>query len=99
MKRALIPQPTRQAIVGSLNKNVRNMRPRHNEINWSATIRRSLKHYQPEYNTIIPETRIGYGRKRSSLKDVILCLDQSGSMGSSRLNSPIIMSISPPFCP
>ena len=33
---------------------------------------------------IIPETRIGYGRKnKRSLKDVVLCLDQSGSMGTS----------------
>jgi len=88
-----LAEPTRQAIVGSLNKSVRNMRPRHNEINWGATIRKNLKHYLPEYNTIIPETRIGYGRKRSSLKDVILCLDQSGSMGSSVVYSGIFGSV------
>lgn len=69
------------------------MRPRHNEINWAATIRRNLKHYQPEHQTIIPEIRIGYGRKRSSLKDVILCLDQSGSMGSSVVYSGIFGSV------
>jgi hypothetical protein len=88
-----LAEPTRQAIVGSLNKSIRNMRPRHNEINWGATIRKNLKHYQPEYKTIIPETRIGYGRKRSSLKDVILCLDQSGSMGSSVVYSGIFGSV------
>lgn len=85
--------PTQQAIVGSLNKSIRNTRPRHNEINWNATIKKNLKHYQPEYNTIIPETRIGYGRKRSSLKDVVLCLDQSGSMGSSVVYSGIFGSV------
>jgi len=88
-----LAEPTRQAIVGSLNKSIRNTRPRHNEINWGATIRKNLKHYQPEYNTIIPETRIGYGRKRSSLKDVILCLDQSGSMGTSVVYSGIFGSV------
>lgn len=88
-----LAEPTRQAIIGSLNKSIRNMRPRHNEINWGATIRKNLKHYQPEYQTIIPETRIGYGRKRSSLKDVILCLDQSGSMGSSVVYSGIFGSV------
>ncbi|MEQ8956955.1 MAG: VWA domain-containing protein, partial [Coleofasciculus sp. C2-GNP5-27] len=31
----------------------------------------------------IPETLIGYGRKRSSLQDIILCIDQSGSMATS----------------
>lgn len=84
-----LAQPMQQAIAGSLNRSVRNRRPRHNEINWHATILKNLKHYQPEYKTIIPETRIGYGRKRSSLKDVVLCIDQSGSMGTSVVYSGI----------
>ncbi|HEY4336174.1 MAG TPA: VWA domain-containing protein [Puia sp.] len=84
-----LSQPTQQAIVGSLNRSARNRRPRHNEINWHATILKNLKHYQPEYKTIIPETRIGYGRKRHSLKDIVLCIDQSGSMGSSVVYSGI----------
>lgn len=88
-----LAEPTRQAITGSLNRSARNTRPRHNEINWGATILKNLKHYQPEYQTIIPEARIGYGRKRSSLKDVILCLDQSGSMGSSVVYSGIFGSV------
>lgn len=88
-----LSQPTQQAIVGSLNKSARNYRPRHNEINWPATIRKNLKHYQPAYKTIIPETRIGYGRKRNSLKDVVLCLDQSGSMGTSVVYSGIFGSV------
>jgi Mg-chelatase subunit ChlD len=85
--------PTQQAIIGSLNRSVRNRRPRHNEINWHATILKNLRHYQPEYKTIIPETRIGYGRKRNALKDVVLCLDQSGSMGSSVVYSGIFGSV------
>ena len=87
MKR--LSQPTQQAIMGSLNRSSRNRRPRHNEINWHITILKNLKHYQPEYKTIIPETRIGYGKRRRSLKDVILCLDQSGSMGTSVIYSGI----------
>jgi Mg-chelatase subunit ChlD len=88
-----LSQPTQQAIVGSLNRSARNYRPRHNEINWPATIKKNLKHYQPEYKTIIPETRVGYGRKRNSLKDVVLCLDQSGSMGTSVVYSGIFGSV------
>lgn len=88
-----LSQPMQQAIVGSLNRSARNRRPRHNEINWHATIQKNLKHYQPEYKTIIPETRIGYGRKRTSLKDVVLCLDQSGSMGTSVVYSGIFGSV------
>jgi Mg-chelatase subunit ChlD len=81
--------PTQQAITGSLNRSTRHRRPRHNEINWPATIQKNLKHYQQEYKTIIPETRIGYGRKRKAMKDIVLCLDQSGSMGTSVVYSGI----------
>ncbi|HTM93221.1 MAG TPA: VWA domain-containing protein [Flavisolibacter sp.] len=88
-----LSQPTQQAIVGSLNRSIRNRRPRHHEINWHATIQKNLKHYQPDYKTIIPETKIGYGRKRHSLKDVVLCLDQSGSMGTSVVYSGIFGSV------
>lgn len=84
-----LAQPTQQAIVGSLNRSTRNRRPRHNEINWHSTILKNLKHYQPEYKTVIPEIKIGYGRKRQSLKDIVLCIDQSGSMGSSVVYSGI----------
>jgi len=60
-----LAQPMQQAVMGSLNRSARNRRPRHNEINWHATIQKNLKHYQPDYKTIIPEARIGYGRKRT----------------------------------
>lgn len=85
-----LEQKTVSALVGALSRSIRNKRPRHNEINWHATILKNLKHYQHEYKTIIPETRIGYGRKsRKSIKDIILCLDQSGSMGTSVVYSGI----------
>jgi Mg-chelatase subunit ChlD len=88
-----LSQPMQQAVIGSLNRSTRNRRPRHNEINWHTTILKNLKHYQPEYKTIIPETRIGYGRRRTSLKDVVLCIDQSGSMGTSVVYSGIFGSV------
>lgn len=88
-----LSQPTQQAIIGSVNRSVRNRRPRHNEINWHATILKNLKHYQPGYKTIIPETKIGHGHKRNSLKDVVLCIDQSGSMGTSVVYSGIFGSV------
>jgi hypothetical protein len=79
-----LEQKTVAAIKGALLKSARSQRPRLHEINWHATILKNLRHYQPEYRTIIPEQRIGYGHKnRRSIKDIVLCLDQSGSMGSS----------------
>ncbi|MCC2668829.1 MAG: hypothetical protein K0Q72_1300 [Armatimonadetes bacterium] len=91
MKR--LASSTQQAVLGSLNRAVRNRRPRHNEIDWHRTIRANLRHYQPELKTIIPETRIGYGRKRSALRDIILCVDQSGSMASSVVYSSIFAAV------
>jgi Mg-chelatase subunit ChlD len=85
--------PTRQAVLGSLNRAIRNRRPRHNEIDWHRTIRANLRHYQPRYRTIVPETRIGYGRKRSSLRDIVLCVDQSGSMASSVVYAGIFAAV------
>lgn len=81
--------PTQQAVTGALNRSSRRRNPRYKEIDWKTTITKNLKNYQPEYKTIIPEKRIGYGRKRKSLKDIILCLDQSGSMGTSVVYSGI----------
>lgn len=84
-----LANPTRQAVLGSLNRAARSRRPRHNEIDWHRTIRLNLRHYQPAYRTIIAERRVGYARKRSSLREIILCVDQSGSMGTSVVYSGI----------
>lgn len=87
-------QNTINSIQGALNKAAKKKNPRYNEIDWNTTIRRNLKHYLPEYKTIIPEERIGFGRKmRNNLKDVVLCLDQSGSMGTSVVYSGIFGSV------
>jgi Mg-chelatase subunit ChlD len=88
-----LASPLRQAIAGSLNRSARNRRPRHQEIDWARTIRANLKHYQPEYRTIIPETRIGFGRKTAALRDIILCVDQSGSMAGSIVYSGVLAAV------
>lgn len=85
--------PTQQAVTGALNRSSRRRNPRYNEIDWKTTITKNLKNYQPDYKTIIPEVRIGYGRKRKAMKDIILCLDQSGSMGTSVIYSGIFGSV------
>ncbi|MBO0779181.1 MAG: VWA domain-containing protein, partial [Ktedonobacteraceae bacterium] len=80
-----------QAIRGSLNRAVRNYRPRQNEIDWQRTIRANLKNYQPDLRTIIAEKLIGYGHKHktSTLRDIVLCVDQSGSMATSVVYSSV----------
>lgn len=84
-----LANPLMQAVRGSLNRATRSSRPRAAEIDWDHTIRANLKNYLPERGTIIPERLIGYGHKRSSLRDVVLCVDQSGSMASSVVYSGV----------
>jgi Mg-chelatase subunit ChlD len=81
--------PMKQAVTGALKRSTRTRRPRHNEIDWNRTIRANLKHYQADYKTVVPETRIGYGRKRNELRSIIVCIDQSGSMGRSVVYSGV----------
>jgi len=88
-----LANPTRQAVVGALNRAQRNRRPRHNEIDWNRTILANLKHYQIKFKTVIPEQRIGYGRKRSSQRDIVLCVDQSGSMAASVVYASIFAAV------
>lgn len=73
----------REAVQQALNRSTRNQRPRPNEIDWPRTIYRNLKHYQPELRAIIPEQITGFGRKGKALRQIILLVDQSGSMASS----------------
>src|SRR6266536_1539048 len=84
-----LANPLIQAVRGSLNRATRTHRPRANEINWDRTIRANLKNYLPEHGTIIAEQLIGHGHKRSSLRDIVLCVDQSGSMATSVVYSGI----------
>ncbi|MCB8980250.1 MAG: VWA domain-containing protein [Ardenticatenaceae bacterium] len=85
--------PLEQAISGSLNRATRARRPRHKEINWGRTVQANLKHYQVEQKTVVPETLVGYGRKRSALRDVIIALDSSGSMATSVVYGSIFASV------
>ena len=75
--------PMRQAVSGGLARSERTRRPRGGDLDWVRTIHANLKHYQPPFRTILPVERIGRGRRASTLRDVILAVDQSGSMAAS----------------
>ncbi|WP_411091225.1 VWA domain-containing protein [Streptomyces sp. 049-1] len=75
---------TRATLTGALDRSARVTRPRHHDIDWNRTISANLKHYLPQYGTVVPERLVGYGRaSRSVRKEVLLCVDQSGSMAAS----------------
>ena len=80
-----LAERTRSAVTGALNRAGRTSRPRRtSDINWDRTIRANLRNYLPQHRTVVPERLIGYARKQQAVaRDVIVCLDQSGSMASS----------------
>lgn len=74
----------RAAVTGALDRSTRTRRPRPADIDLARTIRANLQHFSPDLGTIVPERLIGHGRRhRSVQRDVILAVDQSGSMAES----------------
>ncbi|KMO95699.1 VWA domain-containing protein [Streptomyces roseus] len=81
---------TRATLAGALDRSARTSRPRHADIDWNRTIRANLKNYLPEYGTVVPERLVGYGRAaRAVRKEVVLCVDQSGSMAASVVHASV----------
>ena len=81
--------PMHQAVRGALQRSQRTSRPRPNELDWHGTIRKNLRHYDREHKTLIAERLVGFARRRSALRDIVLCVDQSGSMAASVVYSSI----------
>lgn len=85
-----------EAIRGALDRSRRTNRPRSRDIDWQRTISANLRHYQPEHKTIVPEKLVGFIRKQRRLVDldeVVLCVDQSGSMASSVIYASIFAAV------
>ena len=81
---------TRQAVHGALARHSRSRRPRPADVDWMTTIRANLRHWLPEQRTLVPERLIGFGRHQRSLaRDVIIAVDQSGSMAGSVVHASL----------
>jgi Mg-chelatase subunit ChlD len=79
-----IADRTNQAVRGALNRAARTRRPPLADVDWNRTIRANLRHYLADHKTVIPERLVGYGRKHTGFqREIVLCVDQSGSMASS----------------
>ncbi|MBF6202260.1 VWA domain-containing protein, partial [Nocardia cyriacigeorgica] len=79
-----IAAKTVAAVTGAINRSARTHRPKLRDIDFDRTIRKNLANYLPEQRTVVPERLVGYGRKAQSIKrDVVLAIDQSGSMAAS----------------
>jgi len=91
-----LERKTADAIRGSLDRSRRTSRPRFADIDWPRTIRTNLRHYQAEHRTIVPERLVGFMRRQRrvvDLEEVILCVDQSGSMATSVVYASIFAAV------
>lgn len=81
---------TVQAVTGALNRAARTRRPRPADIDWRATIAANLRTYLPEERTIVPERLVGHSRRTTRVeREIVLCIDQSGSMAESIVYSSV----------
>lgn len=85
---------TTAAVHGALARSQRTRRPRHTDIDWARTIHANLRHYQPTERTVVPERLVGYGRRQRSLaRDVVVAIDQSGSMADSVVYASVFSAV------
>lgn len=91
-----LERKTSEALRGAIDKSKRTFRPRFADIHWPKTIAANLRNYQPDYQTIIPEKLIGFKRQQRRLVDldeIVLCVDQSGSMATSVIYASIFAAV------
>jgi Mg-chelatase subunit ChlD len=84
----------RQAVVGALARNRHSALPVYRNVDWKRTIERNLKHYDPRRQVLVPD-RFYFWANQRRLREwqIILCVDQSGSMANSVVYASIMAAI------
>jgi len=91
-----LERQTAEAVRGAVDRRRRTGRPRFPDIDWPRTIEANLRHYQPAHRTVVPERLVGFMRRQRRLVDldeVVLCVDQSGSMAPSVVYASIFAAV------
>ncbi|CDL83786.1 VWA domain-containing protein [Xenorhabdus szentirmaii] len=84
----------RQSLTGRRNRFCRSLIPNSRNFDWRATIAANLKHYDTNNKQLLIETPYFNARMQQRMPwDIILCVDQSGSMSSSIMYAAICASI------
>jgi hypothetical protein len=83
-----------RAVRGALDRSRHQPIPSLPNLDWKRTIGANLKNYVPERRTIIPDRFFFYARQhRRKEWNVIVCMDQSGSMADSVVYGSVMGSI------
>ncbi len=84
----------RQSVMGALARNRHSPLPVYRNIDWKRTISRNLKNYDGDLKRMIPERFYFWANEKKFREwQVIVCVDQSGSMASSVVYSSIMAAI------
>lgn len=90
----LLENDMRRAVTAALNRRAHSPLPSAAAIDFKTTIARNLRNYNREIGAIIPERVYFFDRSsRTNRWNVILDIDQSGSMGESILYSSVMACI------
>jgi hypothetical protein len=83
-----------QAVRGAVDRNQHTAFRSLPNLDWPRTIRQNLKNYNPELKTLIPEN-ISFFRRRNRQNEwnVIIAMDQSGSMAASLIYGGVMGAI------
>ena len=84
---------TSDAVRGAVRRASRTRRPRRADIDWARTIKANLRHWLPEQRAIVPRTLWGHARGRRHLDQVIMLVDQSGSMAPSVIYASVFAAV------
>ncbi|MBP6185668.1 MAG: VWA domain-containing protein [Saprospiraceae bacterium] len=90
---AKVKLPLLQALRGSRQRKHRRHSPPWPEIDWHLTIRKNLRYYQPDLSTLIPVHRVGYRQNQRRQQELIIVVDQSGSMKESLIYAGIYANV------
>lgn len=84
----------RQALSGKLNRFRHSPLKAAQNFDWRTTLRRNLKNYDPGRKAVVLHEQKFFSRNTRHLPwDVILCVDQSGSMAESVIHSAVMAGI------
>ncbi|CUU04908.1 MAG: VWA domain-containing protein [Armatimonadetes bacterium] len=92
--RKKLENQVRQSVIGALQRNRHSPLRTARNIDWRTTVRKNLKHYLPEHKTIVPE-RVYFWANEKRFRDwqVIVLVDQSGSMANSAVHASLMAAL------
>ncbi len=92
----MLEQDIRRAVTAAVNKREHSPIPSASALDFKLTISRNLKHYSPKLKTVVPEHFYFFDRSTTSAAkkwNIILDIDQSGSMGESVIYASVVSCI------